>query len=230
MPPTIVPEVRASTILQHPNPLTAVPDTSIDAIEGMTQTMEQQADAPYPEMQAVSQPSSMNPIRLVSSALRSGLLSVQRDNNREMNRIMQSIEHCEQHVRNQADYIQRIDASSKKVSESSVFQGRQLNSFAVSVTDQGQRIQTLTDSISELLILARTANTVIREQATQLTSLEAQVWSFEERVFSPPGEEELEEELQGEHGVPSRGAEAAQPHTPSLLRTRGQPQTPYHRT
>jgi uncharacterized protein YoxC len=211
-------------ILQHPNPLTAIPDTSIDAIEGMTQTMEQQADALYPKTQAVSQPSSMNPIRLVSSALRSGLLRVQRDNNREMNRIMQSIKHCEQHVCNQADYIQRIDATSKRVSESSVLHGRQLNSFAVSVTDQGQSIQTLTDSISELLTLARTANTGIREQATQLANLEAQVRSFEERVLSPPEEEEL----QGEHGEPSPGAGAAQPQTPSLLRTRGQPQTPFH--
>jgi hypothetical protein len=105
MPQFTVPEAQANTVLEYPTPLAAIPDTSIDAIEGMTQTMEQQADALYPEAQAVSQPSSMNPLRLVSSTLRSGLLSVQRDNNREMNRIMQSIEYCEQHVRNQADYI-----------------------------------------------------------------------------------------------------------------------------
>jgi hypothetical protein len=106
--------------------------------------MEEQADALFPEAQAVSQPSSINPFRVVSSALRSGLLSVQRDNNREMSRIMQSIEHCEQHVHNQGDYIQNIDVASKKVADASVLHGRQLNSMVVSITDQGRMVQSLT--------------------------------------------------------------------------------------
>jgi hypothetical protein len=133
MPPTIVPEAPANTGLQHPRPLTAILDTSIEAIESMAQTMEDQTDALFPEAQAVSQPSSINPLRVVSSALRSGLLSVQRDNSREMNKILQSIEHCKQHVRNQADYIQRIDAAAKREGDASVIHARQLNSRVVSI-------------------------------------------------------------------------------------------------
>jgi hypothetical protein len=98
MPQPTAPEAPASTGLRHPRPLSAIPDTSIEAIESMAQTMEEQTEALFPEAQAVSQPSSINPFRVVSSALRSGLLSVQRDNSREMNRILQSIEHCKQHV------------------------------------------------------------------------------------------------------------------------------------
>jgi hypothetical protein len=225
MPQSTAPEARANTVLEHPRPLAAIPDTSFNAIEGMTQTIKQQADALYPEAQAVSQLSSMNPIRLVSSALRSGLLSVQRDNNREMNRIMQSIEHCEQHVRNQADYIRRIDAASKKGSDSWVLQGCQLNSMVVSITDQGRRVQAVADSISELLALARGANTAIEEQATRLSNLQAEIMSFEERVFSLPEQEEPE----AEEGELSPEVGAAQPQTPSFLRARGQPQTPYQR-
>jgi hypothetical protein len=94
MPQSTAPEAPANTGLQHPRPLTAIPDTSFEAIEDMTQTMEEQADALFPEAQAVSQLSSINPFRVVSSALRSGQMSVQRDNNREMIKILQSIEHC----------------------------------------------------------------------------------------------------------------------------------------
>jgi hypothetical protein len=227
MPQSIVPEAPVNMGLRHPRPLTAILDTSIDAIEGMTQTMEEQADTLFPEAQAVSQPSSsINPFRVVSSALRSGLLSVQRDNNREMSRIMQSIEHGEQHLRNQADYIQRIDVSSKKMSDASVLHGRQLNSMVVSITDHGRMIQGLTSSVANLLTLARTTNTAIEEQATQLTNLHTQVRSFEEQVFST----REQEGAQAEGDEPSPEAEAAQLQTPSFLRGRGQPQTPYHRT
>jgi hypothetical protein len=175
-------------------------------IEGMAQTMEEQADALYPEAQAVSQTSSISPFRVVSSALRSGLLSVQRDNNREMNRIVQSIELCKQHVCNQADYIRRIDDAVKKGSDSLVLQNRKLSSMVVSITDQGRSIQAVTDSMLELLTLARTADTAIRGQTTQLTNLEAQLRSFDERVFAIPEQEEL----QAERDELSPEAEAAQ--------------------
>jgi Holliday junction resolvasome RuvABC endonuclease subunit len=58
--------------------------------------------------------------------------------------------------------------------------------MVVSNTDQGQRMQALADSISELLTRTRATNTAIEEQATQLTNLQAQVRSFEERVFTLP--------------------------------------------
>jgi hypothetical protein len=137
---------------------------------------------------------------------------------------MQSIEHCEQHVSNQADYIQRIDVSSQKMSDASVLHGCQLNSMVVSITDHGRMIQSLTSSVSNLLTLARTTNTAIEEQATQLTNLHTRVRSFEEQVFSTWEQEEP----QAEGDQPSPKAEGAQPQTPSFLRGRGQPQTPYH--
>jgi hypothetical protein len=56
MPSVVVPEVQANTVLEHPIPLGTIVDTSIDAIEDMTQTIEGQADAMFPEAQAVSQP------------------------------------------------------------------------------------------------------------------------------------------------------------------------------
>jgi hypothetical protein len=226
MPQSTAPEAPANTGLQHPQPLTAIPDTSIEAIKGMTQTMEEQADALFPEAQAVSQPSSINPFRVVSSALRSGLLSVQRDNSQEMNKILQSIEHCEQHVRNQANYIRRIDAASKREGDASVIHACQLNSMVVSIADHGRGIQALSNSILDLLTQTRTTNTAIEEQSKQLANLQAQVTSFQERVFSIPEQEEP----QAEEGELSPVVEAAQPETPSLLRTRGQPRTPYHRT
>jgi hypothetical protein len=150
----------------------------------MTQTMEEQADAMFPEAQAVSQPSSINPFRVVSSALRSGLMSVQWDNNREMNKILQSIEHCEQHVRNQSDYIRRIDAASKREGDASVIHAHQLNSMVVSIADHGRGIQALSNSVLDLLSQTRTTNTAINEQSKQLANLQAQVTSFQEQVFS----------------------------------------------
>jgi hypothetical protein len=190
MPQPTAPKAQANTALEPPRPLAAIPDTSIDAIEGMTQTMEELADALFHDAQGVSQPSSINPFRVVSSALRSGLLSVQRDNNQEMNRIMQSIEHCEQHVRNQADYIRRIDAASKREGDASVIHARQLNSMVVSIADHGRGIQALSNSISDLLTQTRTTNTAIEEQSKQLANLQVQVTSFQERVFSIPEQEE----------------------------------------
>jgi hypothetical protein len=226
MPQSTAPEATADMGVQHPQPLTAIPDTSINAIKGMTQTMEEQVDALFPEAQAVSQPSSINPFRVVSSALRSGLLSVQRDNNWEMNRIMQSIEHCEQHVHNQADYIRRIDAASKREGDASFIHARQFNSMVVSIADHGRGIQALSNSISDLLTQMRTTNTAIEEQSKQLVNLQAQVTSFQERVFSIPEQEEP----QAEENEPSPAVEATQTQTPSFFRTRGQPQTSYHRT
>jgi hypothetical protein len=188
--------------------------------------MEDQVDALFPEAQPVSQPSSINPFRVVSSALRSGLLSVQRDNNREMNKILHSIELCEQHVRNQSDYIRRIDAASENEANASVLHGRQLNSMIVSITEQGRRMQTLADGILELLTRTRTIDSALEGQSTQLTNLQAQVRSFEENVLSLP----KQEEPQAEKGEPSTPVGPAQPQTPSFLRGRGQPQTPHCQT
>jgi hypothetical protein len=199
MPPTIIPEAPANTGLRQPRALTAIPDTSIEATESMAQTMEEQTEALFPEAQAVSQASSINPFRVVSSALRSGLLSVQRDNSREMNRILQSIEHCEQHVRNQADYIQRIDSALKREGDASVIHARQLNSMVVSISDHGRGIKALSDTVSDLLTQTSAINTSVKGQAKQLTDLQALVTSFRDQVFSI----QEREEPQAEEGEPS---------------------------
>jgi uncharacterized protein YoxC len=146
--------------------------------------MDEQADALFPEAQAVSQPSSINSFRVVSSALRSGLMSVQRDNNREMNKILQSIELCEQHVRNQSDYIQRMDAASKREGDASVIHARQLNSMVASIGDHGRALQSLLNSIKDLLTEARSTKTAMEEQSKQLANLQGQVTSFQEQVFA----------------------------------------------
>jgi predicted nucleic acid-binding Zn-ribbon protein len=214
MPSTIVPEVRANTVLEHPRPLGTIPDTSIDTIEGMTQTMEDQADTLFPEAQTVSQQSSVNPFRVVSSALRSGLMSVQRDDNQEMNKILYSIELCEQHVCNQADYIKRIDAASKRAGDASIIQARQLNSMTTSIGDHGRALQSLLDSIKDLLKEARSTKTTMEEQSKQLANLQAQVTAFQEQVFAA----QEREEAQAEEGEPSPVVEAAQQETPFFLR------------
>jgi chromosome segregation ATPase len=219
---TIVPEVRASTGLQHPRPLTAIADTSIEAIEGMTQTMDDQAEALFPEAQAVSQTSSMNPFRVVTSALKSGLLSVQRDNNRDMNNVLRSIEVCEQHVRNQSDYIKRIEATTKKEEDVSTIHTSHLNSMTSSIGDHGQALQSLLTSIKELLAEAKSTKAAVKEQSKQLDDLQAQVRSFQEQVFLA----QEQGEPQAEGGEPSPEVERTQPETPSFLRGGGQPQTP----
>jgi hypothetical protein len=190
----------------------------------MTQTMEEQADAAlYPETQTVSQQPSMNPIRLISSALRSGLMGVQQDNSWEMTRITQSVDQCKQHVRNQISYTQRIDDASRKASDALALQSRQISTLTTSATNHGRTLQTLTGSMSELLTLARANSSAASEQATRLANLEVQVRSFEEGVtIRCP-----QQEGQGEHAEPQRGAGLTQPQTPSFFEVTAQPQTPH---
>jgi hypothetical protein len=143
-----------------------------------------------------------------------------------MNKILHSIELCEQPVRNQSDYIRRIDAASENEANTSVLHGRRLNSMVVSITEQGRRMQTLADGISELLTRTRTIDSALEGQSTQLTNLQAQVRSLEENILALPEQEEP----QAGQGEPSTPAGPAQPQAPSFLRGRGQPQTPYQRT
>jgi hypothetical protein len=82
-------------------------------------------------------------------------MSVQRDNNRAMNNILRSIELCEQHVRNQSDYIKRIDAATKREGDASVIQTRQLNTMATSIGDHGRALQSHLTSIKDLLTEVR---------------------------------------------------------------------------
>jgi hypothetical protein len=143
-----------------------------------------------------------------------------------MIRILQSIEHCEQHVRNQADYIQNIDSALKREGDASVIHARQLNSMVVSIADHGRAIQTLSNSVLDQLTLTRSTNTAFVDQAKQLTNLQALVTSFRDQVFSIPEREEP----QAEEGEPSPVVEETHTQTPSFFRRRGQPQTPHHRT
>jgi hypothetical protein len=95
--------------------------------------------------------------------------------------------------------------------------------MVVSIADHGRAIQAISNSILDLLAQTRATNAAIGEQSKQLTNLQAQVTSFQERVFSIPEQEEP----QAEEGAPSPAVEATQMQTPSFFRTRGQPQTPY---
>jgi chromosome segregation ATPase len=222
------PAIRiTSSVLQRPVPLPPVADNSIDAIEDMTQVMDQQADAaiaqPSTGVTTTPQTSSMNPIRLISSALSSGLLSVQRDNNREMKRILQSIDQCEQHVRNQGDYIKRIEDVAKATSSSINIQDRQINLLNTSSSDHSKSLRSLERSINELLSLAKKADTALVNQANAINSLETQLRAFENRALV----EEEEETVPVQE--PSLNPHVQEPETPSLFRSRKQPSTPYPR-
>jgi hypothetical protein len=143
-----------------------------------------------------------------------------------MTNIARQIELCEQHVRNQSDHIRRIEAATKREEDVSNIHTRHLNTMTSSIADHGRALQSLLDSIKDLLAEARSTKTAINEQSKQLGDLQAQIRSFQEQVVHV--QEEGEPLAEGDE--PSPEEETTQPETPSFLKGRGQPQTPYQRT